>query len=449
MSQFTKVETRDEDRVVYVVHGIGKQRQGETAAKLWGGFDDAFIAIRKWRVRNNKPGKKPLVEYPAVREGYWADYDNAKRFFRGDWKTLTEEEQAFYKELYQQRTISAGYTYTWFMKQVLRLLDPAKVFKVMAGSSLLTLPLYFLMVPTSMMVLTVVRFKKADILKDFLNDIRLYIDPRGKIEHDIVDAINKMVAKELLLLIGLSPDFKPLPREEWLSVRGHRKRYERVILVAHSLGTVICYNVIVDLVKEALRLLKEGTDEQKAGVKRFKGAITRFVTLGSPLDKVAALFGEASVRKWPDVSRREFFDHAETVNSFIGSAVEDWWINFYHVLDPISGSLEAKLICRNDPPSSFHSRKWISPPGIAHGAYWKDLAILRYILSRAFGRDDLEDRPLRRLPVRVLTMMAGAAHFIWFVSMLAVMATIVAWVWGTVDETWQKILDFLEPYLRS
>ena len=444
MRQFSQVQQRADNPAVFVVHGIGKQRWGETAAQLYGGFEDVIKIIGEWQQNNLETGQRVPLSRPSIQEGYWADYDDPKKFFEGDWAACSDYEKAFYKELYSHRVVSAGYTYKWFVKQIFRLWNPWAVIKMMAGGSVLAWPLYILMAPFSLLVLTAVRFRKSELLGDFLNDIRLYVDPRGTIEENIVAGINKMVASGLLQLMGLKPDFTPLPREEWVTVMGVPRRFERIVLVAHSLGTVISYNVIADLVERADKLLREGTEEQKAGVERFRKSLARFVTLGSPLDKVAVLFGERAVRPWPKVPREEFFHNTDTVTSLWFFKEQEWWINFYHVLDPVSGSLGSDLICGDDPPSSFHARSGLIP-GVAHGTYWKDTATLRFILSRAYGREELADRPLTPLPVWLLTAMAGSSYLLWAVLMLAAMAVIVVWGWSLGNETLHKILEILWP----
>jgi hypothetical protein len=121
------------------------------------------------------------------------------------------------------------------------------------------------------------------------------------IERAIVQRVDKRVGKEFLRMIGLDWDFKPLPVSEMLKSDGKPVVFDRLIWVAHSLGSVISYNVLSDLFQRADDLDRIGTREQKQGVQKFRDALRRFVTIGSPLDKIAFLLGRDALRPWPSV----------------------------------------------------------------------------------------------------------------------------------------------------
>lgn len=42
---------------------------------------------------------------------------------------------------------------------------------------------------------------------------------------------------------------------------------------------------------------------------------------------------------------RKLLDGGETVEPGAGPETQEWWVNFYHVLDPISGALGSRLVC--------------------------------------------------------------------------------------------------------
>lgn len=172
-------------------------------------------------------------------------------------------------------------------------------------------------------------------------------------------------------------------------------------------------------------------------MKVFREAMTRFVTMGSPLDKVALLFGEKAILKpWKQEWRKGFLNHGEVYESLMPEWIanlqteeekkaekenaKEWWVNFYHYFDPVSGSLESKYLFGNDPPANFHSRSgWI--PGLSHNAYWKDPRILRYIVSRAFAKEKLEDESLKHLPRWVRFGLWTLGYVVWMVILAGVL----------------------------
>ncbi len=211
-----------------------------------------------------------------------------------------------------------------------------------------------------------------------------------------------------------------------IEASGKRIVFKRVVWVAHSLGTVVSYNVLSDLFHRAAILEHSGTRTQKAGVRRFRRALRRFVTLGSPLDKVAFLFGKHVLRPWPEVARPNLLEGGERQNAEDDSQDGEWWVNYYHVLDPVSGGLGDPLICHNTPPLNLHSSCLLFGfiPGVAHILYWVDTSrTLRFILGRTYGRRYLRDKIVKPIgPVQrwllaaftyifLLALLYGAAWF--------------------------------------
>jgi hypothetical protein len=191
--------------------------------------------------------------------------------------------------------------------------------------------------------------------------------------------------------------------------------------VAHSLGTVISYNVLSDLFQRASEVEREGTSQQKKGVVKFRRALRRFVTLGSPLDKIAFMFGKDVLRPWPNVPRTSLLEGAETIDG-----ERDWWINFYHVLDPVSGALSNQLICGAVPPANYHIGL-LKIPGLAHISYWRDSETLQFLLSRVYGKEALPVPPQKPYSARALTFIALGGYIIWLGLILGALYLIYLW----------------------
>ncbi len=411
---------------VFVVHGIGEQAWTETAANLRSGFEDALEAIQTWQQAQPKDQValwcKDTIPPPFVFGGFWANYTDLKATFRDDWDHFNDRERLFFGYLWKLRTFSVIKTYRWFIKQQIRLLGPTVLREVGVWAWLLYLPLQVV----SLAALTFALIRHPKLITGFLTDVRLYLEPKGLVEKAIVERIDERVGQVFCRMIGLDLNFRRLPRDQLIEASGERITFERVVWVAHSLGTVISYNVLSDLFHRADDRQARGDAEQKAGVRRFRKGLRRFVTMGSPLDKVALLFGKRSLRPWPRSARTALLEGGETITKQQPGGSREWWINFYHVLDPVSGPLSNKLICRDHPPANLHARSGILP-GWAHVVYWRDLRTLRFILGRTYGKAYLHDREFIPWPASFLTALGSLAYLVWAVLLIVGVYVLIKW----------------------
>ncbi|MBU1699466.1 MAG: hypothetical protein KJ970_17575 [Candidatus Eisenbacteria bacterium] len=409
---------------IFTVHGIGQQHWAETAAGLRAGFEDALEEIYKWQEGENAKAAKgesarkdatlrtaalpydlnqiKKLPSPYIYEGYWADYADLKATFPTECRDMSDKERDFFEQLWGKRPVSSSRTLIWFLRRQFSLLHPRNIPKVGAA--------YLLYIPLQIVATVTLFFawlRRPAIIKGFLADVRLYCDPQGEIEKAIVQRIDRRVGSEFLKMLNLDWEFRELPWPERISRSGKLVDFNRIIWVAHSLGTVISYNVLSDLFLHAKNIKVNGDDEQIRGVDRLHDSLRRFVTLGSPLDKIAFLFGRKTLRPWPKEQRN--------------GSDDEWWINFYHVLDPVSGVLSSDLISHNDPPANFHIRScWI--PGLAHLAYWKDSRSLRFILGRTYGAENLPDKDFNPWPDWKKNFLAILAYFVWLGFLLGITA---------------------------
>jgi hypothetical protein len=410
---------------VFVVHGIGSQTQAEVAAVLRSGFDEAWDAINE-----SDPGNPKLVlPPPYVHDGWWANYADVEQTFPLDWKDFEDGQKSFFRKLWQQRTENALGTVLWFIKQQLRLLH----WRTLRKLGPIAYVLYLFLQIVAPFILFVLYFRARELVQGFLADVRMYAEPKGVTERAIVQRIDARVADLFLKMIGLDREFRELDKKDYIKASGEPLCFDRVIWVAHSLGTVISYNVLSDLFHRARDLEANGDDRQKKGVALFRERLRRFVTLGSPLDKFAFLF-ENAVRPWPEVPRKELLGGGETIE---GREDPEWWINYYHVLDPVSGSLSHPTItAKQSTPVNIHLRKLLSIPGAAHVAYWQDVDVLRYILGRTYGEEHLRDSEAVREKPLMNRVYAAVGMTIWTAIIVA-----AAWaiVFSAVPYLWGKL----------
>ena len=372
---------------VFVVHGIGNQTYLETAETLRDGFEDVFDQLKFTQGMEKTPP-------PFTFDGYWANYDNLEDTFKDECKTLEPREKELFSSLWKLRSFSTVRTFSWFAKELARLvLDK----EIRQNIGLLRWVMYWGLLCLGILSLGATLLRYPRVLSRVLGDVRFYLAPQGLIERAIVQRIDRRVGERFLQLLGLDWNFKTLPAEDKLHISGDTHVFTRVTWVAHSLGSVISYNVISDLfarcheTRESLKLEKNSRQSLSAverqnlleNVDKVEAGLHRFITIGSPLEKIALLFPKA-LRPWPEVCARKMANPDQ----------RNWWTNFYHIWDPVSGRLLQKdyyEVVRN-----LHSRLW-RIPGLAHLSYWHDPEILTYIFSRTYGQDVLPQPPIQFL----------------------------------------------------
>ncbi len=480
---------------IFLVHGIGTQTRTETAAQLRSGFEDAFAKISNWQKKNNIKGVPNTRNLPPpyIKEAYWANYANVEETFPDDVKKFSDNEKKFFIKLWTKRLSSAFRTYFWFLGQQLRLLNPSVICKVGFFAWLTYFPFQLI----SFVILTISLIRHPKIISDYLTDVRLYLKPRGIVERTIVKNIDYNVGKTFLQLIGLDWDFRTLHGKHRKYVLDQPIEFKRIIWVAHSLGTVISYNVLSDLFHRAQKIeIGNFSKEQKDNIRVFKRSLKRFVTLGSPIDKVAFLFYKSSLRRWPRMLREEMLFRNEIIDAYFDIETmkkkaikeaaekkiekeqsfkkdediclndydknlgEEWWYNFYHVFDPVSGALNSDLLFKRrkpkskkdsnakdeddpfiyQPPVNLHI-KILKCPLWAHVLYWTDSRSLGYILASAYG-SFVNTKPCKPYSSLTLTILAIISKLAVFGIAGGIIYSILCW--DRIRPVLQKIFPVLE-----
>jgi len=401
------------DSAIFVVHGMGKQSWAETSAALRANMEDALETML---LKNKKWENLPA---PFIQEGYWADYDNLKKSFKDEWNRLEDTKHPFFKELWDSRSLSKFRTFTWFVGQLPRLILDSKVVK---NETPLTFFIYLMLAIAAPPLLALIILFFPSVMSQVLNDVRIYCSPRGMVERAIVQRIDLRVGEAFLKLLGLDWNFRKLNDNEKYKIDGKPIEFSRIFWVAHSLGSVISYNVLSDIFAHADDLAQNGDEEQKDGVNKFWDSLQRFITIGSPLDKIAVLFGNKVLRIWP---RRMFTESKEEkieANKGDRTFLQNWWLNYYHFLDPVSGALSNDIICpANQKPNNYHLRNLFRLPGLAHVAYWKDKTFLSYLLSRFFGKERVTHKRKKAFHPLVLALIASTAYLIWIILIAGIL----------------------------
>ncbi len=147
---------------------------------------------------------------------------------------------------------------------------------------------------------------------------------------------------------------------------------DRVVVLGHSLGSVIAYDTLN-------RLNLKLNREEGSALATVKTKLMGLVTFGSPLDKIAFFFRERANQN--QYVRRQILQHLNsfrlklldrtanpyTLSNPIRSQLDQvTWVNYYDNNDPISGRLDLYQI---DPQNNVEMKSG-KPWGQAHNAYW-------------------------------------------------------------------------------
>lgn len=198
----------------------------------------------------------------------------------------------------------------------------------------------------------------------YLGDVAIYLSSyRVSAFHEIKDKIKDSVTKVGRAVYGLK-------------VNGDEPYYEEVIVLGHSLGSVVAYDMLNSLVN--LELQKN--------VPASMGCADRtklFLTFGSPLDKSAFVFRTQNTRQ---------AEVREALASAVQPFILDYqyrpqhWYNIWSQADPISGALEYY----DDQPQHPKAIKNLIDPDadvflLAHNQYWKNPMFIDLLSAFARG----------------------------------------------------------------
>lgn len=217
------------------------------------------------------------------------------------------------------------------------------------------------------------------VLVDYVGDIAVYVTADAKAasyqaRRAILEASTKALARLL-------------------------RRYDRVIVMGHSLGSVIAYDTINELLAAAWAspdgLATPAPPVGLAELARLRG----LVTFGSPLDKVYYFFrqhvpADQAVRAQILSFQHSFLrgysgrDYGKLKFTYPASAEGEEpyafptlpsfrWLNVWSLMDPVSGPLHFYRLKEED-----RVRRWYWIWGYAHLAYWKDPVLYRLVAER-------------------------------------------------------------------
>ncbi|WP_017655823.1 hypothetical protein [Fortiea contorta] len=216
-------------------------------------------------------------------------------------------------------------------------------------------------------------------LVNFVGDIAIYTKTNPKSPYQKIR--QRVLAESLALLKGILKD--------------KQADYQQVILAGHSLGSCIAYDTLNLLCIEA-SLTK---DQSKI---MFVNKLQGLITFGSPLDKIAFFFREAtqenqyirqrilehlkSFRVKPPIKPEIKTEFVKQSKYFSNSPVvcrlnQVRWVNYYHLKDPISGNLD--YYDNLDNVELKYDASWGEQ---GHLGYWTDVKFYEHIANNFLSK---------------------------------------------------------------
>jgi len=383
---------------LFVVHGIGDQKDTDTAVSMRLGIEDS---IPKIEPSKNTSTDSWIVPPPYINDGHWAKYTDLESFLddiREDWNKLSRRQQTFFNNFWAARQKGWFQSWKWVVRQGATLFGRGSLGKKPLYAVLTLLLAVFVMAAG-------LHPKSRKFIVLYVNDARLYLEPRGDMELEIVQLIDRRIARRFLGMIGLDIEFGPLEKgtnaDKSVVIGGAMHEFEEVTWVAHSLGTIISFNVIGDLLRKCIEIRKDADspdyEQRLAATRKVEKALARFVTLGSPLDKIVFLCAESSsphhntvLRRWPHEYLPGGARDIRFLHGHVRSVDADgfWWLNGFYGSDPISGPLgdveRLMGISKTDPLiRNISTLRW-RPPFASHIKYWTDTGFVTKILEQTY-----------------------------------------------------------------
>lgn len=368
---------------ILVIHGIGEQHPFQTldafASTFWNIVeqkqDGALIPGHHRIVRRNgwvqnyvsiESSRKSSVD---IYEYYWA-HKTQRHVKLADivgWLIDTSDgARKFYNEnealsaTYEGTGVTAfgksGFKNRWYLKQLGWIM---RIAAYLPRTVLVTAARW--LGPLAVFLNPLFRWLRTTLI-DFIGDIVIYTS---------TDMKSQFYTVRKQILDGAVEELKALLQD---------KCYRRILIVGHSLGSVIGFDA-----------LNRINHEMNTGsiATRLASRITGFVTFGSPLDKIAFFFREHT----PDDEylRRQILTHyhsfkakplseqqnpRELSNPFTEYLDHVHWVNFWDAEDKVSGHLDFYRVDENV------QLKMKKGELHAHGGYWEYAEMYRKILGR-------------------------------------------------------------------
>ena len=350
-------------KAIFIVHGIGEQESFDTLFDFYDGIYSFLRKVLKWH------GKDLRREFQAFEDDEGQRIEVQKRIkenlrIGSDAHLLPRSvglaKEAYVDIIYRDETLRVYEI--WWAKDF----TPPRlgvVIKWLFDSALIPFKKSILSWPMGVFTTLLYLF----IFSAYIFLLSLYyvsmIDKRLKLFRPLFGWLRKLLKKGMTNFVGdvvmyINDDEQAGKIANYLRGRLQAvladETVSEVNVVGHSLGSVISYEVLCDL-----------TGSHEPGLEKIK----HYFTAGSPLDKI-----------------RYFFGANDRFNREIDEAIP--WTNYHAIGDAVAGRLDYF----KRPLENVMVANRI---GIIHCNYWKNLFVMRNIMSKLFTYDVFSEFPAK------------------------------------------------------
>ncbi|SDI31022.1 hypothetical protein SAMN05192558_10777 [Actinokineospora alba] len=372
-----------DDVSVVLVHGIGAQAIGDTLSKFLRGLETTLVD-RPNLIRVDEATARVTVadKTVTVHEAWWADILGGDTV-RGTFRPLDIHVLAWFPWLnlkfaaYANRPVVRAILWTL-------VLAPAAVLMQLTARVWLPVASFFMRMRRGD---STERFTMGPLFDEVLADVGNYLASAGRATRpgsSVADAAARIQQRVIDAVRAANPD-------------GTR----RVVVVAHSLGTVIAYHALAGTLAAkpgAAVPLLAGEDAER---------VSHLITIGSPLAKIRWI--------WPMLVS----PHASLATRIPNLS----WTNLRDRLDLVAGKLRHQTTWGPVHDIPLFGRAWLAT---AHTAYERDPDFTEVLLS-ALG---VERRPTHELSVatrvRLLAVSLGSIAAALFLVVFALAVSLAA-----------------------
>jgi hypothetical protein len=454
---------------IVVVHGVGSQRAQETVGQVALNFHQALKADQdvsdlKKDLHPDRPSQPVTLDFSyknspfriGFYEVYYADLDLPYKFLRWVKLVLWGLVLPFYPGRYEEILITDAR-----MKNI----EVSRGRRLWVRLQLVILSVIFIFLLFTLRALTFViyrvfgkRPKFGEFIHEYLGDVQLFVSER--IRCDTIETCDKKSREAMRVRF-------------WNTYgRACSEDNEEIILMTHSLGTVVAFNALMEPGERILgqyvtdRELREKLIPlwSRSGLPKREKVLDKlkaWFTLGSPLDKFAAI--------WPrtipiNVDKGDSPVASETQNFETRYKRQVQWINVHDVLDIIGANLNNFGALQN---KGFHLEnhslvdQWTFLTG--HTSYWCHRANQRrlidcmvdYILSPDGQRNFSLPSSRKSRAARVFLNLTLGFLLVYTVIWIAVSFAVsfIEWfmisdrarIWETIRAIWDSLWSHVSP----
>jgi hypothetical protein len=283
------------------------------------------------------------------------------------------------------REVSAGKSDSWVSVVVVLLFigllaaAPMAVFVLRGEGTTATSeqPLLTLRRGLSWLLLILVSAYVRSLLIKYVGDVAAYIAPyRLDRFTELRDKIKQCVVKRMRAVYAAR------------GPHGNNLEYDQVFVVGHSLGAVVIYDALNQLINDDLTALSRLISDDLTGAKSPLDVLKRtrlLLTFGAPLNKVAFLFR---------LQGTQTSEAREALAAAVQPLIQDYryrpfpWINIYSRWDIISGWLDYYDPPNGNDPHRIDNQRDedASTLLVAHVEYWKNRKLFKTLHDKLTSR---------------------------------------------------------------